>query len=70
MYLVKKKHTARNNKADEGNKHSPWFKEGCKVAQTEFASARNTFLKHKTDENRHKGVKYRTKYNRVKTKAR
>ena len=69
-YVFGKKYTARNNKATKANKHSPWFNEGCKVAQKEFASARNTFLKHKTDENRHNFVKYRTKYNRVKTKAR
>ena len=62
-------YTAHKNKGDTKRKQSPWFNENCKNAQKDFARTRNKFLKNKTDVNRHAFVKHRTKYNRVKSKA-
>ena len=46
-----------------------WFDSQCRESKTEFKTARNTFLRHKTDTNRLHFVKMRTKYNRVKRRA-
>ena len=46
-----------------------WFNEECENARKDFAKARNVFLKTKNGANRQDFVRTRTKYNRIKTKA-
>ena len=48
---------------------SAWFNEECENARKDFAKARNVFLKTKNDANRQEFVRTRTKYTRIKTKA-
>ena len=48
---------------------SEWFNNECRAAKSEFKTARNIFLRTKNDENRKMFVKTRTKFNRVKRKA-
>ena len=48
---------------------SVWFNEECENARKDFARTRNSFLKHKNDATRQEFVRNRTKYNRIKTKA-
>ena len=50
-------------------KSSPWFDAECRTAKRDFTKARNLHMKHKNDMNRQTFVKYRTKYNRIKSKA-
>ena len=46
-----------------------WFNKDCSEARNEFKQARNTFLRNKNLRNRHRFVAARTKYNRIKSKA-
>lgn len=48
---------------------NPWFDEKCLNARNEFKRARNAFLKNKTDNNRHVFISMRTKFNKIKRKA-
>lgn len=61
--------TIKVKNTGEGGKKSPWFNEDCKNAQKSFVKVRNVFLKNKNDSNRRDFVKSRTKYNRIKRKA-
>ena len=49
--------------------HSEWFNNECRTTKKEFKAARNIFLRSKKDDDRLSFVKMRTKYNRVKRKA-
>ena len=46
-----------------------WFNEECSEAKKEFKQARNSFLRHKSVINRQRFIAMRTKYNRIKCKA-
>ena len=60
-----------NKKINKSAKHKPkWFDEGCFSAKQEFTKSRNVFTRNKNDENRITFTKARTKYNRVRQKAR
>ena len=69
LQVFGKTFTSQNSKCGDAKKKSSWFNENCKNAQKDFARARNTFLKYKTDANRREFAKNRTKYNRLKSKA-
>ena len=56
------------------NKFSPktspkWYNADCHRAKQEFKTARNTFNRNRTDQNRVSFVRTRTKYNRVRKQA-
>lgn len=46
-----------------------WFDKNCHEAKQEFKTARNIFARNKTNENRLSFVRTRTKYNRIRQKA-
>ena len=50
--------------------NKPWFNAQCHELKHQFKNARNTFNRNKNDENRRNFVRLRTKYNKVKQKAR
>ena len=58
----------RNTKCchKKGNK---WFDNGCKKASKDFKSARNTYNRNKTLDNRQRFTKLRTKYNKIKAQS-
>ena len=57
-------------KRDKSQINAPkWFNEQCYTAKQEFKRARNTFMKHKTDDNRMTFTKSRIKCNRARQKA-
>ena len=58
-----------NSRKRSKSKTSPWFDVDCRTAKKDFAKARNLYMKQKDDINRQNFVKQRTKYNRIKTKA-
>lgn len=51
------------------NANNEWFDNNCQNAKQEFKTARNNFNRMKTDETRINFTRARTKYNRVKRKA-
>ena len=57
------------NKTIKEKNNTQRFDENCFTAKQEFKSARNAFIQNKTDETRIHFCKMRTKYNRVKKKA-
>ena len=60
----------KNNDTKNGKiKTSQWFDAECKTAKKEFTKARNFYVKHKNDSNRRNFVRCRTKYNKIKCKA-
>ena len=51
------------------NDRPKWFNEKCYNAKKDFTNARNIFARHKTLENRTTFVNMRTKYNRIRQRA-
>ena len=68
VFGTKDFHTATHRKPKK-IQQSEWFNDDCCAAKREFKSARNIFVRAKNNDNRKSFVKVRTKYNRVKRKA-
>ena len=69
MHIFGKTLQTQTNNA-KGNSHrSPWFNDDCKKAKVDFSRKRNIYSKDINDINRQQFVKSRTKYNRIKYKA-
>jgi hypothetical protein len=58
------------HKTETRRQKSEWFDETCKHAKRDFSKARNGYLHNKSDDNRCRFVSERTKYNKVKKRAR
>ena len=60
----------KSNKTKGSQTSKPkWFDKNCQKAKQEFKTARNIFSRNKTNENRLCFVRTRTKYNRIRQKA-
>lgn len=66
-----KNHNNKGYKQSNTNfrKKSKWFSDDCYNAKKEFKSARNIYNRDKTDTSRINFVRSRTKYNKIKKKA-
>ena len=60
--------TSKETKSSQTSKPK-WFDKNCHEAKQEFKTARNIFARNKTNENRLSFVRTRTKYNRIRQKA-
>ena len=64
---IPKHYKSKNCK--NNTKTPKWFTDNCYNAKRDFINARNIFNKNKSTENRSNVVKMRTKYNRIRQKA-
>ena len=69
VFSVKTNINPKNKKRKLFNNHPRWFNENCYKAKQDFKNSRNIFLKNKSVENRMAFVKTRTKYNKIRQKA-
>jgi exonuclease III len=64
------KYTTGKQKRPNRRPTNTWFNSDCVQARIKFCRARNSYLRHKSDENRKCFVKCRSHFNSVKRKAR
>ena len=63
------KETQTSDSPQPNLSHNKWFDAECTNTKKDFKQARNVFLREKNVENRQRFVSTRTKYNRIKRKA-
>ena len=61
--------TVQNIFAEISQKNNDWFDENCSQARHDFKTARNAFSRSKDEESRLEFIRKRTRYNRVRWKA-
>ena len=63
----KQTHNPKNFNKSQTNKR--WFNKECQIQKREFNKIRNAFIKNKTDTNKSNFIISRSKYNKIKRKA-